>query len=194
MEKSKMNLKLMALLIAVFAFVSADAIAQRPGRGFRNNAGQCDGYGPGRGYGNGYGYAAQGYGMGNTAYVNIPSLTADQLNSIENLRTPHLKKMQTLQAKLQEEQAHLNTLRVEGSDEKAISSNIDKITTLRGDLMKERESHRRQVRALLTDEQKVWFDARPGCRYNRNGYGNRQNGRGYGPGWRNQSNWNDIDD
>ncbi|MDY0342839.1 MAG: Spy/CpxP family protein refolding chaperone [Lentimicrobium sp.] len=192
MKKSKMNLKLMAILFAVFVFVSMDAYAQRPGRGFRNNAGQCDGYGPGRGYGNGN--AAQGYGMGNAAYANIPSLTADQLSSIESLRTPHLKKMQTLRAKLQEEQARLNTLRVEGSDEKAINSSIDKLTTMRGDLMKERESHRRQIRALLTEDQKTWFDARPGCRYYGNASGNRPYGRGNGAGWRNQSNWNDMDD
>ena len=193
MKNSKMNLKLMAIVFAVFAFISMDAYAQRPGRGYRNNAGWCDGSGPGRGYGNGY--AAQGRGMGTAAYADIPSLTADQQKSIESLRTTHLKKVQTLRAKLQEEQARLNTLRVEGSDEKTINTTIDKITTMRGDLMKERESHRRQIRALLTDEQKTWFDTRPGCRYyGRDGVGNRPYGRGTGPGWRNQNDWNDIED
>ncbi|GAB1405537.1 MAG: Spy/CpxP family protein refolding chaperone [Lentimicrobiaceae bacterium] len=196
MKNNKWNFKLLALFIAIFALVSTDVYAQRPGRG-RNNAGWCDGYGPGRGYGNGYGSGygngGRGRGMGYAAYTDIPSITENQLKEIEGLRTTHIKKAQSLRAKLQVEQAHLNSLRVEGSDEKTINASIDKLTSLRGDLIKEREAHRRQIRALLTDEQKVWFDARPNCRYFRNAGGDSYYGRGMRGGWQNQPYRDDVD-
>lgn len=177
MKNSKINLKLMTLFLALFAFVATDAMAQRAGRGYGNRQDRCDGSGPGMGYGRG--------DMDCTTI--IPSLTEDQQKNIDQLRTAHLKKAQLLRAKLQEEQARLNTLRIEDSDEKAINGSIDKITAMRGELMKERESHRRQVRNLLTEDQKVRFDAKRGNRGRNNSDGARYDGRGNGKGYRNQS-------
>ena len=45
---------------------------------------------------------------------------------------------------------------------KAINANIDEITKLQNQMMKKAAEHRQQVRNLLTDEQKLWFDSHVG--------------------------------
>lgn len=122
--------------------------AQRPGRG--------NGPGPSNG----------------ECIAGIPSLTEEQKTAIEDLRTAHFKKAELIRAEIGEKEARMKTLRLaEKEDAKAIDGTIDEISKLRGDLMKEREAHHRQVKSLLTDEQKVRYDARPG----------KGRGEGYGP-------------
>jgi Spy/CpxP family protein refolding chaperone len=109
----------------------------------------------------------------------IPGLTSEQQESIDKLRTAHLKKTNQLRATMDEKRSRLKSLRVaDNYDEKEINKTIDEIAGIKADLMKERESHQRDVRALLTDDQKAWFDSRPmerrGDRMHRGG-----NGRGF---------------
>jgi hypothetical protein len=66
-----------------------------------------------------------------------------------------------------------------------INSTIDEMADLRADLMKEREAHLQDVKSQLNDEQKAWFDSRPG-----RGKGFGQN-RGFG---RQGACWNDQQD
>ncbi|MDY0101579.1 MAG: periplasmic heavy metal sensor [Lentimicrobium sp.] len=168
MKNFRINLTTLTAAFAMVAILSFDAAAQT-GRG--NGRGNGQGYGPGPG---------QGYGRGDCT-ANIPGLTEDQQTKILKLRTDHFRKAELTRAEIGEKQARMNTLRLaETQDAKAIDKNIDEIATLRGNLMKERETHRREVKALLTDEQKVWFDANY-----RQGRGNRS-GNGMGNGNRGQ--------
>jgi Spy/CpxP family protein refolding chaperone len=116
----------------------------------------------------------------------IPGLTEEQQNSIEKLRVKHIRKAELIRAEIGEKQARMNTLRLaEKSDEKAIDRTIDEISKLRGDLMKEREAHQREIKALLNDDQQVFFDARRDYGRNGNGYkhqGKNGRGMGYRPG------------
>jgi len=152
-------------LMIIPAFISAQPYGRGEGRGDRA--------------GNGPAYAERGVDC------RIPSLTDDQKAGIEKLRADHLRKANLMRAELGEKQARLNTLRLaETQDAKAIDRTIDDISKLKGDLMKAREAHKRDVRALLNDEQKAVFDARQGRGY-RDGKGNKagRSGRGdYGRG------------
>lgn len=203
MKNFKINLKMLTAAFALVALISFDAAAQYPGRGNARGNGpgyaQTDGtnvQGPGMGYGRG------------DCTANIPDLTEDQEVKITKLRNEHFRKADLKRAEIGEKQARMNTLRLaENQDAKAIDKNIDELSTLRAGLMKEREAHRREVKALLTDDQKVWFDANAGqgrgagfgagnrgMRGNRQGMGgNRQGmrgnkqgmrGSGQGRGWR----------
>ena len=176
MKNLRINLTTLTAAFAMVALLSFDAAAQSPGRG--NGRGNGQGYGPGAGQGNGRGDCT----------ANIPGLTKDQDAQVLKLRADHFRKAELTRAEIGEKQARMNTLRLaENPDAKAIDKTIDEIAALRGNLMKERETHRRDVKALLTDDQKVWFDAN-----NRQGRGQGvgkgqqrgQRGNGQGRGWR----------
>lgn len=178
MKNLRINLTTLTAVFALAALISFDVAAQNTGRG--------------NGRGNGQG-SGQGYGRGDCT-ANIPGLTEDQEAKITKLRNDHFRKVELKRAEIGEKQARLNTLRVaENQDTKAIDKNIDELATLRSGLMKEREAHRREVKTLLTDDQKVWFDANTGQGRgagfgagNRGMRGNRQGmrGNGQGRGWR----------
>lgn len=170
MKNSGIKMILLMTVIAMSSMFENPVYAQAPGRG--------RGPGPGPDDERGVCRAA------------IPGLTEEQQKSIEQLRVKHIRKAELIRAEISEKHARMNTLKLaENPDDKAIDRTIDEISKLRGDLMKEREAHQREVKALLNDDQKAFYDARKGRgRNNGNGY-NRQgkqgrNGRGmgYGPG------------
>jgi Spy/CpxP family protein refolding chaperone len=135
---------------------------------------------------NGRNYSKQG----NVNYRNqdqvcnrIPDLTEDQQVKIEALRVNHLKERTALRNQTNELRAKKQTLMTsDNADMKEINSVIDQMTELQNKKLKESAQHRQNVRNLLTDDQKVYFDSRPG-RGHRNGMrsGNR-GGRGQGNG------------
>lgn len=89
----------------------------------------------------------------------IPNLTEEQQSKLKEFRIAHLKEMQTYQNQLGELKAKEHTLATaDKPDIKAINANIDEITKVQNQMMKSKASHRQQVRALLTEEQKLWFD------------------------------------
>ncbi|MCF6240543.1 MAG: Spy/CpxP family protein refolding chaperone [Bacteroidales bacterium] len=105
---------------------------------------------------------------------SIPNLTAEQQTKITDLRTAHLKKMQDYRNQLAEKSVRLQTLRTaENADMKEINRIIDEIGVLRTEMMKRREQHFQNVRSLLTNEQKVFFDS----------FKSRGRGMGYGMGY-----------
>lgn len=144
------RIKLMTVIagFVLAAMLPATSNAQRPGRG----------NGPGLYRGD--------------SLSEIPALTPEQRSAIKDLRTAHFRKIDLLSAEIAEKEARMNTLKLaEKADEKAIDRTIDEISKLRGDLMKEREAHHRNVKSLLTDDQKVRYDARLG----------KGRGEGFGP-------------
>lgn len=155
------------LFIAMLFSVSADVFAQR-------------------GYGQGYGQRqgnGQGYGQGfQTGYFcnNIPNLTADQQTKITDLRTVHLKERQNFSNQLAEKGVRLQILRsADNADMNTINKSIDELGVIQTSMMKNKEQHFQSVRALLTDNQKVYYNNFNRGRGNGQGYGY---GNGYGRG------------
>lgn len=130
---------------------------------------------------NGRNYSRQG----NVTYRNqdqvcnrIPDLTEDQQVKIEALRVNHLKERTALRNQTNELRAKKQTLMTsDNADMKEINSVIDQMTELQNKKLKESAQHQQDVRNLLTDEQKVYFDSRPD-RGHRNGKGMRSGNRG----------------
>lgn len=187
MNNLKINLTTLIAAFALIALVSFDASAQNYGRrNARVNTMQAN-------EANDVQSSVMGFGRGDcTAF--IPDLTEDQEAKILKLRNKHLRNAELKRAEIGEKQARLNSLRLaENQDVNAIDKTIDEMSSLQASLMKAREAHRREVRDLLSDDQKVWFDARAGQGRGKgfgNGKGgmrgNRQGmrGNGQGRGWR----------
>jgi Spy/CpxP family protein refolding chaperone len=90
----------------------------------------------------------------------IPGLSEEQQEQIKTLRTEHMKAMQPLHNQLGEKQARLRTLTTADKVNMAeVNKVIDDIGKLQTQLMKLREQHRQEIRKLLNDEQRVFFDA-----------------------------------
>ena len=134
--------KVTILCMAIVLIGSSNLLAQRG----RNNVGQGQG---------------QGFDK-NVIYNRIPNLTDDQKTKIDALRVDHLKEMNTFRNQLDELRAKKHTLMTsDNSDLKDIYSIIDQMSDLQNKMMKSKAKHHREIRALLTDEQKVYFDSRP---------------------------------
>jgi Spy/CpxP family protein refolding chaperone len=90
---------------------------------------------------------------------NIPNLSDEQKGKIKDFRLSFLKEVQPLRNHLNELKAKQKTLATaDKPDLKSINANIDEITSTQNQIMKLRASFRQQVRALLTDEQRIYFD------------------------------------
>ncbi|HLN53269.1 MAG TPA: periplasmic heavy metal sensor [Lentimicrobium sp.] len=131
----------------------------------------------------------------NGFFMNLPGMTDVQKEEFTKARIEHQKIMRQMHALLQEQRAHLNTLRLaDQPDQDAINKTIDEITATHAKLMKARESHLIDMRSKLTEEQKAFFDAR----HQRQGFGKgRFAGRGgccrMGPCWNNDDRNNGFD-
>ncbi len=138
--------------------------------------------------------AQQGYGRGNgwgwqsgNFCENIPDLTEDQDSQIQTLRTAHLKEMQNFRNDLDEKRARMQTLQTtDNVNMDEINNIIEEMGTIRTNRQKSAVAHRMDVRNLLTDDQKVYFDSRAGKRGagmgGRCGFGQGR-GNGNGQGW-----------
>jgi len=91
---------------------------------------------------------------------NIPDLTTDQLAKIQKLQLKHQKAVLPLQAQLQTKRLELYSLIIEDATWEKINTKIEEIGKIRADLQKKQVAHHVAIRKLLTDEQKVYFDAR----------------------------------
>jgi Spy/CpxP family protein refolding chaperone len=115
-------------------------------------------------------YQDQGKGIAKNQHCPLPDLTEDQQNKMDALRVNHLKEMKDFRNQMNELRARKQTLQTSDNVElKEINALIDKITAVHNQMMKQSAKHRQEVRSLLTDEQKVYFDSRPsrGHRYGR---------------------------
>jgi Spy/CpxP family protein refolding chaperone len=90
----------------------------------------------------------------------ISDLTEEQEAKIDALRTPHLKFMTEKRAALSVLTAELKELEI--ADEvntSKVNSKIDEIGVLKTSMAKERSQFKQSVRKILTEEQRVVFDA-----------------------------------
>lgn len=109
----------------------------------------------------------------------IPNLTDEQEQKITTLRTAHWNEIKELHADLDIQRAELHKLQLaDKPDTKAMDAKIEQMGALQTKLHKTRNSHRMEIKNLLTDEQKAWFDAHQGNRGNRHGFKNGRGGRG----------------
>jgi Spy/CpxP family protein refolding chaperone len=96
-------------------------------------------------------------------HCNIQDLTDAQQKKIDELKLAHQKNMLQFKNQLNEKDARLQTLRTaDKADMNEINKTIDEIGVIKTQMMKEKENHRQQVRAQLTDSQKVKFDMNQG--------------------------------
>jgi Spy/CpxP family protein refolding chaperone len=105
-------------------------------------------------------------GKGNSCMQNIPDLTEQQVQKIEELCLSTKKEITGIKNQLGEKEAHLKTLQgVDKPDMTAINKTIDEISALKADMMKKHAANRQSVRELLTEKQRVVFDSKPmgGC-------------------------------
>lgn len=130
----------------------------------------------------GYGRKAQNFdGERRMQKCRIPDLTEEQEEQIRELRTAYIADMDEYRSDmriLREEYHDLTS--GQDYDEKAASEKIDETTALKNKMMKQNLEHRNEVRSMLSDEQKVFFDRHHFGRNNKgNGPGNFHQGRGY---------------
>jgi Spy/CpxP family protein refolding chaperone len=101
----------------------------------------------------------ENYPKGKDICCTIPDLTEAQQKKIDELKLAHQKNMLQLKNQLAEKETHLQTLRTaDKPDMDAINKTVDEIGAIHTQMMKEKESHIQQVRAQLTDSQRIQFD------------------------------------
>ncbi len=90
--------------------------------------------------------------------LKIPDLTDEQASQIKEMRLANFKKIQPIENEINEKRARLNTmLDQEQVDRKAVEKMIGNIGELRTELAVVKEFHRLDVRAILTEEQKMFM-------------------------------------
>ena len=90
----------------------------------------------------------------------IPGLTEQQLEQMKSMRVEHMKEMQSLRNQMAEKKARLRTLStVDKVNMTDINKVIDEMGEMKTQMMKMREQHRQNIRKMLTDEQRVFFDS-----------------------------------
>lgn len=110
--------------------------------------------GPGNGQGKG-----QGQGYHQAGDCQIPNLTEEQQKKIDALKLDHQKKMIEIKNQIEEKRARLVTVTTGDKINKEEAYKlIEEIAALKVIRDKYKLDHQLAVRALLTEEQKVWFD------------------------------------
>jgi Spy/CpxP family protein refolding chaperone len=90
---------------------------------------------------------------------NIPNLTEEQEMKIKELKTVHMKAMLKFKSELEEKKARLKSLETADEvDMDKIYKTIEDIGAIETKMRKERADLHQKIRALLDDEQKVFFD------------------------------------
>lgn len=89
----------------------------------------------------------------------IPDLTAEQETKMKELKTVHMKDMLKLKSELKEKNARLKSLQTaDDVDIDKIYKVIDDIGSIKTKMTKERADLHQEIRTLLSDEQRVYFD------------------------------------
>ncbi len=101
----------------------------------------------------------------------MKGLSAEQQEQLKAIRLETQKQTTPLKAELKVLRAELDKASIGNKvNSSEVNNLIDKISKLQGDLMKIRYAKKQKVRSILTDEQKVMFDA--------NGFGEHKKGKG----------------
>jgi Spy/CpxP family protein refolding chaperone len=89
------------------------------------------------------------------------SFTPEQEAKMKEIHMASYKEIKVLKNQLAELKAKEHTLTTaDKSDLNAINSNIDEMTKVQNKMMKIKAYDLQQIRNLLTDEQKMWFDSK----------------------------------
>ncbi len=90
----------------------------------------------------------------------LPGITDQQKEEIKKIHLQTMKAQQPLKNEKDELQAKLKTLTtVDQPDTKAVNAVIEKIGSINTEMMKKRVSEKLSIRNLLTEEQRIVFDA-----------------------------------
>ena len=101
-------------------------------------------------------------------FMNIPDLTEDQKEQITEIRTDHMKEVLPLRNELNEKEARLQTISTgENVDQNKINTTIDEIGKIKIDLAKKRAAFKQDIRKILTEDQRVFFDMHSGNKHNK---------------------------
>jgi Spy/CpxP family protein refolding chaperone len=146
----KKNLKLIAV-IAVLIFSTTIALQAQN----RNGQGQ----GKHQGEGNGT-CVHQPKGQGPLGFTsNIPNLTDAQKEKIDKIKLQLQKDILPVRNEIREKEAKLITLQtVDKPDINKINALIDEVADLEAKIRKLHAKARLDIRNLLDDEQRIWFD------------------------------------
>lgn len=121
------------------------------------------------------------------ADCRIPNLTDEQQQKINDLKVKHIKDVTPLKNELGEKRARMRTLQsVEKPDLNAINKLIDEMAAVRAQIQKKAAAHKVEVASLLTDEQKVYYNAHQGRKFDKGmkrGGGKRGMGNGRSSGY-----------
>lgn len=135
------NLKTAMLIILAIALVTGSALAQKGKMEMENRPFK---------------------GPKHEHFPKIPDLTDEQKEQIKELKTDHLKATLPLKNQLQEKEARLQTVSTgDNVNMNDVNKTIDEIAAIKTKMAKSRAAHRQQIRKILTDEQRVFFDSRP---------------------------------
>ncbi len=90
---------------------------------------------------------------------HIPDLTDEQEKKISDLRVAHMDEMTEYRAQVREHQAHLKALEIaDDPDMQEINTTIEEIGQVRIQMQKARAQLHQDIRELLTEEQRTFFD------------------------------------
>jgi Spy/CpxP family protein refolding chaperone len=109
----------------------------------------------------------------------IPDLTDEQKEQMEDLHIEHMKAVQSVHNKINEKEARLRTLQTADKvNMSEINKTIEDIGQMRTELMKLKAAHHQKIRSLLTDNQRVFFDAHQPPHQEHEGHPGLQPGHG----------------
>jgi Spy/CpxP family protein refolding chaperone len=98
------------------------------------------------------------------------NLTAEQLENMQKLRLESEKQVKPYQDQIRELRGrHQTLITAEKADIKAIESNLEKMAEVQLSMAKIRAKHHQELRAQLTEEQRLQFDKRRGMMVGREG-------------------------
>lgn len=97
------------------------------------------------------------------SFMNIPDLTDAQKTQLKDMRTANMKKMMPLRNELSEKQAHLKTVSAgDNVNMSEVNKTLEEISAIKLKIAKNRAAQRQEIRKILTDDQKVYFDMHAG--------------------------------
>ncbi|MBN1184443.1 MAG: Spy/CpxP family protein refolding chaperone [Bacteroidales bacterium] len=135
---------------------------------------QCPSGGMGQGNGNKQKVAQSGNGAGYFCN-NIPNLTDEQKLAIDKIKLDQKKAALETKTEIDSKKIKLNALLTTDNPDKAsIDKLIDEIGKLKTDMQKKHAANLIEIRKLLTEEQKVYFDNHMISK----GFGSGQGGKG----------------
>ncbi len=93
-------------------------------------------------------------------FVSPMGLDEKQREEIKKIRMEQMKERTQTRNQLKEKRAKLEVLQTaDKSDLKEINKVIDEIASIQAQEMKAQAAHRQKIRSMLTEEQRVYFDA-----------------------------------